>query len=61
MGLGEIVIFIVVVGLFVYSSKRTSSRRRDKGMSSDDIARLREMQEWDRISYGEDKNVRDGK
>lgn len=55
MGIGEFLIFILMVFfIFVAAAKTPASKRRRTKHEDEDIARLRQMQEWDRISHGED-------
>lgn len=58
MGIGEWLIFVVLVTLIFIAAGKTEpgKKSRPTTQADDDVARLRQMQEWDRVSHGEDKN-----
>lgn len=58
MGIGEWLIFVVMMTLIFIAAGSTepTKKRKDNTKADDDLGRLRQIQEWDRISHGEDKN-----
>ena len=51
MGITEIVliVFIIVLGIFCLGDKQNPPRQNKPSQTDKDIARLRQMKEWDRF------------
>lgn len=57
MGIGEWIFFTFLVTLIFLAAGKGSATPINKGTKKDkDLERIREMQEWDRISHGEHAN-----